>query len=285
MKQKIGIICYPKHRDRSKGYELLGIRDRLEKEGIQTDFFHPEKELSQREMEDIDLIWGKESKVPVYETLKRLEREDVDSVNGYYTHLLADSIPQSYQVLERTGLKVPEWGTAEIDEKDEALYSYRVLQEEGKTVSDLRLNEMPEGTVVTKDISESMEGSTEVLNGCNYEVNKVYQEFIENSGWDYKLYGIDTGEGVEAFGARERSPLLAPEGKRRPIRVDGEIREDVNKIMDAFGAKVLSIDMIEDGGKRYVVDVNSSPNPRGIPGIKEGVYKCLKGLLGDHEAR
>ena len=278
--EEIGILCYKEH-------ELPGVKEKLKGEGIEVSFYNvkdiDEQGLYDEEIEKLDVIWGKESKVPVLETVKKAEEKNVKTVNTYETHLAADFRPASNIILEKNGFNVPDWGVKNFDKGH---YSYKVLNNDYMDLLGLESKEVPNGDkIVRKDIVEMLEHpgpEVEIVNGEDnrYEKDKVFEEYKENHEWYYKLYGIDTQEKIKVHSFKAESPLKEENPQREPIEVDKEIEEDVAEIMNTFKGGVLSIDMLKNG---YVLDVNSAPNPRGTAKIEEDVVNCLKNLAESYE--
>ena len=89
------------------------------------------------------------------------------------------------------------------------------------------------------------------------------QRYNQPDGRDHKLYVI----GDEVFGVRRVWPPKTLEDKLgEPFEVDGEMKEIALRCGRAFGVGLYGVDVITSGGKPFVVDINTFPGFKGVPG-------------------
>jgi ribosomal protein S6--L-glutamate ligase len=97
------------------------------------------------------------------------------------------------------------------------------------------------------------------------------QRYNQPDGRDHKLYVI----GAQVFGVRRVWPPKTLEDKLgEPFDVDGEMKEIALRCGRAFDVGLYGVDVITSGGKPFVVDLNTFPGFKGVPGAA--------GLLADH---
>jgi ribosomal protein S6--L-glutamate ligase len=88
------------------------------------------------------------------------------------------------------------------------------------------------------------------------------QRYHAPDGPDLKLYGI----GDRVFGVKKPYPRTTVEEKSgEPFTPSPELCGIALACARAFGVDVYGIDVIESGGRPYVVDVGSLPGYRGVP--------------------
>jgi ribosomal protein S6--L-glutamate ligase len=89
------------------------------------------------------------------------------------------------------------------------------------------------------------------------------QRYNQPDGRDHKLYVI----GDEVFGVRRVWPPKTLEDKLgEPFDVDGEMKEIALRCGRAFGVGLYGVDVIASDGKPFVVDINTFPGFKGVPG-------------------
>lgn len=90
----------------------------------------------------------------------------------------------------------------------------------------------------------------------------VVQEYVAGSGEDLKVYVV--GDEVHAV----RKPFSPDSFTRpgRPCPVDGEVRDIALRCGRAFGLGLYGLDVIESAEGPVVVDLNTFPGYKGVPG-------------------
>jgi predicted glycosyltransferase/glutathione synthase/RimK-type ligase-like ATP-grasp enzyme len=84
----------------------------------------------------------------------------------------------------------------------------------------------------------------------------------DEAGPDRKIYSI----GGELFGVFRFRPARTYEEKQgRPFALSSELVDIARRCGAAFGIDLFGVDVVESGGKAYVVDVSSFPSFRGVP--------------------
>ena len=88
------------------------------------------------------------------------------------------------------------------------------------------------------------------------------QQYIENNGFDIKLYVA----GTEVFAVAKRSPLHPEiEVKKRIIPVTAELRKLALKVGEIFGLDIYGLDVVETPFGLMVVDINDFPSFGHVP--------------------
>jgi len=243
--KRVGLMC-------NSGHEVFDkVIENLKERNIEAVYYNPEEIIPNEDLEELDAVVGKKSRNEVYETLLNAENMDIKTYNGFYTHFLSDMNPRSYEILTEEGYDVPEW-------------SYK---------KDL------DGKVVKKPISERMRVEPELKDGVRPQKGFFYQDFIPNSGIDYKLYGINEGEKKEVFTVRTPSKMRFENGGRKLIENDEKLEKEVKEIMDLFGnARGIGIDAIK-ADKDYLIDINAAPSFRDVPKAPESISKSIENML------
>ena len=88
------------------------------------------------------------------------------------------------------------------------------------------------------------------------------QRYHTPQGRDRKLYAI----GSELFGVKKIFPRRTDADKLgEPFEVGPELADIARRCGQAFGVDLYGVDIIESGGRPYVVDVASVPGYKGVP--------------------
>src|SRR5579859_8055087 len=107
----------------------------------------------------------------------------------------------------------------------------------------------------------------------------VIQEFAVGDGWDIKLWVIDQ----QIFAARRRTPLIPGASKEDiPLTAD-ELPEDWIRITltisSVFDLRLYGVDLLVTERGPIIVDVNSFPGFRGVPGADDALVALVERLL------
>jgi ribosomal protein S6--L-glutamate ligase len=113
----------------------------------------------------------------------------------------------------------------------------------------------------------------------------VVQEFAASDGWDIKVWVIDE----RVFAARRRTPL-EPNASKQDIPITdeelpGEWRRIALEIGRVFNLRLYGLDLIVTEGGPMVIDVNSFPGFRGVPGADSALVALVERLAREREAR
>ena len=112
----------------------------------------------------------------------------------------------------------------------------------------------------------------------------VIQEFAAGDGWDIKLWVIDQ----QIFAARRRTPLISGASKEDIPLLLEELPEDWIRITLAIGSvfnlRLYGVDLLMSERGPIIVDVNSFPGFRGVPGADEALVALVKRLLSYSES-
>lgn len=104
----------------------------------------------------------------------------------------------------------------------------------------------------------------------------VLQEFAAGDGWDIKLWVIDQ----QIFAARRRTPLEANAPKEDHPIAPGELPPDwahiTREIGRVFNLQLYGVDLLVTERGPIVVDVNSFPGFRGVPGADDALVALVE---------
>jgi ribosomal protein S6--L-glutamate ligase len=105
----------------------------------------------------------------------------------------------------------------------------------------------------------------------------VLQDFAAGDGWDIKLWVIDE----EIFAARRRTPL-DPQASKEDIVITElptewvQITQEIGK---AFNLYLYGVDLLMTEQGPIIIDVNSFPGFRGVPGADDALVTLVEKLL------
>ncbi|MHB8597142.1 MAG: ATP-grasp domain-containing protein [Ktedonobacteraceae bacterium] len=112
----------------------------------------------------------------------------------------------------------------------------------------------------------------------------VLQEFAAGDGWDIKLWVIDQ----QIFAARRRTPL-DPDAPKEDYPISSEkLPEEWARITleigRAFHLRLYGVDLLISERGPIIVDVNSFPGFRGVPGADSALAALVERLLAERQA-
>jgi ribosomal protein S6--L-glutamate ligase len=111
----------------------------------------------------------------------------------------------------------------------------------------------------------------------------VIQEFVAGDGWDIKLWVIDE----QIFAARRRTPLEANASKEDFPIAPEELPEDwariTREIGRVFHLRLYGVDLLLTERGPMIVDVNSFPGFRGVPGADTALVNLVERLGREKE--
>jgi len=111
----------------------------------------------------------------------------------------------------------------------------------------------------------------------------VLQEFAAGDGWDIKLWVIDQ----QIFAARRRTPLEANAPKEDFPIPSHELPADwvdiVLEIGRVFDLRLYGVDLLLTAQGPIIVDVNSFPGFRGVPGAVQALVALVERMLEERE--
>jgi ribosomal protein S6--L-glutamate ligase len=105
----------------------------------------------------------------------------------------------------------------------------------------------------------------------------VLQDFAAGDGWDIKIWVIDE----EIFAARRRTPL-DPHASKEDIVIDElpvEWTQIIQSIGKTFDLHLYGVDLLETSQGPIIIDVNSFPGFRGVPGADDALVTLVEKLL------
>jgi ribosomal protein S6--L-glutamate ligase len=112
----------------------------------------------------------------------------------------------------------------------------------------------------------------------------VLQEFAAGDGWDIKLWIIDQ----QIFAARRRTPLEANASKEDFPILSHELPADwahiALEIGRVFNLRLYGVDLLMTERGPMIVDVNSFPGFRGVPGSVEALVALVERMLEEKES-
>ena len=104
----------------------------------------------------------------------------------------------------------------------------------------------------------------------------VLQEFVAGDGWDIKLWVIDE----HIFAARRRTPLEAGASKEDfPIvEIPAQWIDMTLELGRAFNLRLYGVDLLITERGPIIVDINSFPGFRGVPGADHALVALVERL-------
>jgi ribosomal protein S6--L-glutamate ligase len=113
----------------------------------------------------------------------------------------------------------------------------------------------------------------------------VLQEFAAGDGWDIKLWVIDQ----QIFAARRRTPLEASASKEdfpiAPGELPGEWAHIALEIGRVFNMMLYGVDLLITERGPMIVDVNSFPGFRGVPGADSALVNLVEHIAQERKAK
>ena len=111
----------------------------------------------------------------------------------------------------------------------------------------------------------------------------VLQEFVAGDGWDIKLWVIDQ----QIFAARRRTPLEANASKEDfpipPHELSADWAYIALEIGRVFDLRLYGVDLLLTAQGPMIVDVNSFPGFRGVPGAVQALVALVERMLEERE--
>lgn len=106
----------------------------------------------------------------------------------------------------------------------------------------------------------------------------VLQEYAESDGWDIKMWVIDR----QIFAARRRTPLEPNAPKEdiviAPQDLPQEWADITHEIGRVFNLRLYGVDLLVTNKGPMIVDVNSFPGFRGVPGADSALVELVETL-------
>ena len=106
----------------------------------------------------------------------------------------------------------------------------------------------------------------------------VLQEYAESDGWDIKMWVIDQ----QIFAARRRTPLEPNAPKEdiliAPQDLPQEWADITHEIGRVFNLRLYGVDLLVTNKGPMIVDVNSFPGFRGVPGADSALVELVETL-------
>lgn len=113
----------------------------------------------------------------------------------------------------------------------------------------------------------------------------VLQEFAAGDGWDIKLWVIDQ----QIFAARRRTPLEVNAPKEdfpiAPEELPAEWAHITLEIGRVFNMRLYGVDLLITERGPMIVDVNSFPGFRGVPGADSALVNLVGRIAQEREAK
>jgi len=112
----------------------------------------------------------------------------------------------------------------------------------------------------------------------------VLQEFAAGDGWDIKMWVI----GQQIFAARRRTPLEADAPKEDYPIAPEELPQDwahiTREIGRVFNLRLYGVDLLMTEKGPIIVDVNSFPGFRGVPGADSALVGLVERIGRERQA-
>ncbi|HLX57238.1 MAG TPA: hypothetical protein VKR83_09460 [Ktedonobacteraceae bacterium] len=111
----------------------------------------------------------------------------------------------------------------------------------------------------------------------------VLQEYAESDGWDIKLWVIDR----QIFAARRRTPLEPDAPKEDILIAPQDLPPDwaaiTHEIGRIFNLRLYGVDLLVTKNGPMIVDVNSFPGFRGVPGADSALVALVETLVRERK--
>src|SRR5579863_8853272 len=111
----------------------------------------------------------------------------------------------------------------------------------------------------------------------------VLQEYAESDGWDIKMWVIDR----QIFAARRRTPLEPNAPKEdfviAPQDLPQEWADITHEIGRVFNLRLYGVDLLVTKNGPMIVDVNSFPGFRGVPGADSALVALVETLVRERK--
>jgi ribosomal protein S6--L-glutamate ligase len=111
----------------------------------------------------------------------------------------------------------------------------------------------------------------------------VLQEFVAGDGWDIKLWVIDQ----QIFAARRRTPLETNTSKEDfpipPHELPADWAHIALEIGRVFDLRLYGVDLLLTAQGPMIVDINSFPGFRGVPGAVQALVTLVERMLEEKE--
>jgi ribosomal protein S6--L-glutamate ligase len=112
----------------------------------------------------------------------------------------------------------------------------------------------------------------------------VLQEYAQSDGWDIKMWVIDQ----QIFAARRRTPLEPNAPKEdiliAPQDLPREWAHITHEIGRIFNLRLYGVDLLVTNKGPMIVDVNSFPGFRGVPGADSALVELVETLGRERKA-
>ena len=104
----------------------------------------------------------------------------------------------------------------------------------------------------------------------------ILQDFAAGNGWDIKLWVI----GQQLFAARRRTPLDANASKEdlpiAPEELPADWAQMTREVGRVFHLRLYGVDLLMTEQGPVIVDVNSFPGFRGVPGADDALVALVE---------
>ena len=257
--KRIGIISAPKGDDHRSPF-VEEVTRRLRERAVAVDVVYPEErllDLGHVAIErDLYVIKSGTEAALAYAAL--LHDAGARMVNSFHvTSRIRDKILASRTLLA-AGIPSPESFVATTSA------SFAPVLEDGPiVVKPIRGSRGAGVTVVER---------SEALDSIASDGLLFAQRYYAPDGLDNKIYVV----GGRAFGVRRKWPATTYEEKLgERFEVTGEFADLADACASAFGTDLFGFDIVQSGGRSYVVDVNAFPGFKGVPEAAELIADYL----------
>ncbi len=262
---KIGVITKREkaHKSGSVMQEAAGL---LTGRGLTVEMIYPEDGVIEieRVKNDCDLYLLKSGSEMALSLAGVLHESYADILNPYPIVVLMRDKIVSTKMLQDAGVPLPEtFFAAKADQLAELLN---------------------DGPLVVKPFWAASQGrgvqimrTADDLPGISPDQDLVFaQRYHQPDGRDHKLYVI----GEEVFGVRRVWPPRTLEDKLgEPFEVPAEMREIALRCGRAFNIGLYGVDVIISEGHPFVVDINTFPGFKGVPGAANLLAEYILSVL------
>lgn len=227
------------------------VFERLERQGVMVMRRYPEEELLQLDKLELEAdLYALKSDAELALSLAiALEKMGARVLNRVNASLLSKDKVIAASVLLRAGIPTPRsWVAAQPELLQPALEKNPLILKPYRGYHGVGIN-------VVEDPSHlsNVPNDTDLIFAQQYLDDQVRK--------DLKVFVI----GKQVFGVRKMFSLNSYLHAGEPVSLSREVENLALRCGEAFGLELYGLDIAEDNGQAYVIDVNYFPGYRGVP--------------------
>lgn len=210
-------------------------------------------------LERCDVLVARGRSKHVVDLLVLAERRRVRTVNpSRAVRAVLDKVEMHHRLLH-AGVRVPRTWTGPIHDLRRQLRGHR-------------------GPLVIKPVLGDNCRDVKLLNDGGQlaetpwsEPRAIVQEYVDNDGFDIKLYGI----GAQVWAVRKPSPLTASKVNAVPLVTTPDHVRLARRCANAFGLDLYGVDCVQTPAGLVVIEVNDFPNYSGLDWADEALAEFV----------